>query len=67
MVEVRRPRIPREAREGIMRAWLEILHERHPGVHWVAVEQESSVHLTVREEARAVEVTAERGELAAAA
>jgi hypothetical protein len=23
-------RIPREAREGLMRAWLEILRERHP-------------------------------------
>ena len=22
-----------------MRAWLEILHERHPGVSWVPVEQ----------------------------
>jgi hypothetical protein len=31
------PRIPREAREGLMRAWLEILRERHPQVTWVAV------------------------------
>ncbi len=30
--------IPRQAREGLMRAWLEILHERHPGVTWIAVE-----------------------------
>jgi hypothetical protein len=28
--------IPREAREGLMRAWLEILRERHPDVTWVA-------------------------------
>lgn len=33
-------RIPREARDGMMRAWLEILRERHPGVSWVPVEQE---------------------------
>jgi hypothetical protein len=32
-------RIPREARDGMMRAWLEILRERHPGVSWVPVEQ----------------------------
>ena len=28
-------RIPREARDGLMRAWLEILRERHPEVTWV--------------------------------
>jgi hypothetical protein len=32
-------RLPREAREGLMRAWLEILRDRHPSVTWVAVEQ----------------------------
>ncbi len=26
----------REAREGVMRAWLEILRERHPEVTWIA-------------------------------
>lgn len=31
--------IPREAREGLMRAWLEILQERHPGPIWVPVDQ----------------------------
>jgi hypothetical protein len=30
-------RLPREARDGIMRAWLEILRERHPGTAWIAV------------------------------
>jgi hypothetical protein len=30
--------LPREAREGLMRAWLDILRERHPGVEWVAAE-----------------------------
>jgi hypothetical protein len=29
-------RIPCEAREGLMRAWLEILRERHPEVMWLA-------------------------------
>ena len=29
--------LPREAREGLMRAWLEILREKHPGVAWVPV------------------------------
>jgi hypothetical protein len=33
-------RIPREAREGLMRAWLEILRERHPDVSWVTVKGE---------------------------
>jgi hypothetical protein len=28
-------RLPREARDGIMRAWLEILRERHPEVSWI--------------------------------
>jgi hypothetical protein len=27
--------IPREARDGLMRAWLEILRERHPDVTWL--------------------------------
>lgn len=29
--------IPIQAREGLMRAWLEILRERHPCVSWVPV------------------------------
>jgi hypothetical protein len=28
-------RIPREARDGLMRVWLEILRERHPGTSWI--------------------------------
>jgi hypothetical protein len=31
-------RLPREARDGLMRAWLEILKERHPAVTWIAKE-----------------------------
>ena len=27
--------IPREAREGLMRTWLEILRERHPDTSWI--------------------------------
>jgi hypothetical protein len=27
--------ITREARDGLLRAWLEILRERHPGVIWL--------------------------------
>ncbi len=34
-------RIPREARDGIMRAWLEILRERHPGVTWLPLDDGS--------------------------
>jgi hypothetical protein len=30
--------LPREARDGLMRAWLEILRERHPGSSWVPAE-----------------------------
>jgi hypothetical protein len=33
--------IPREAREGLMRAWLEILRERHPGITWLPFEDGS--------------------------
>lgn len=33
--------LPREAREGLMRAWLELLKERYPGVTWIAVAQNS--------------------------
>ena len=34
-------RLPREAREGLMRVWLEILRERHPGVTWLPLEDGS--------------------------
>jgi hypothetical protein len=34
-------RLPREAREGLMRAWLEILRERHPGVTWLPLDDGS--------------------------
>jgi len=31
--------IPREAREGLMRAWLDILRQRHPELTWIAMEK----------------------------
>lgn len=31
--------LPREARDGLMRAWLAILHERHPEFMWLPVHQ----------------------------
>jgi hypothetical protein len=37
-------RLPREAREGIMRAWIEILKQRHPGVTWIAQEASFESH-----------------------
>lgn len=33
-------KLPGEARDGLMRAWLQILHERHPNVTWVPATQE---------------------------
>jgi hypothetical protein len=32
--------LPREARDGIMRAWLEILRQRHPNVTWIAAQED---------------------------
>lgn len=36
--------LPREARDGVMRVWLEILRERHPGTSWAPVTQETAGH-----------------------
>jgi hypothetical protein len=52
-------RLPREARAGLMRAWLEILRERHPGTSWVVAE-------TTREDDSPTDSQNERAELAAA-
>jgi hypothetical protein len=41
-------RIPREARDGLMRAWLEILRDRHPSTMWMPVEQEKNEVLARR-------------------
>jgi hypothetical protein len=32
-----RYRLPREARAGLMRAWIAILRSRHPDVTWIPV------------------------------
>jgi hypothetical protein len=34
--------LPSEARNGIMRAWLEILRERNPGTAWITVGESST-------------------------
>jgi hypothetical protein len=34
--------LPREAREGIMRAWLQILSKRNPDVTWVPQQEGTS-------------------------
>jgi len=34
--------LPREAREGLMRAWLELLKERHPTVTWIPATAETT-------------------------
>jgi hypothetical protein len=33
--EGRLTKLPREARDGLMRAWLKVLSDRHPEVTWV--------------------------------
>jgi hypothetical protein len=53
-------RMPREAREGLIRAWLEILHERHPEVTWVPIDSTNSPedHPSTDAPASSVPVTA---------
>jgi hypothetical protein len=34
--------LPKEAREGLMLAWLKVLTDRHPAVTWVPVSQPCS-------------------------
>jgi hypothetical protein len=50
-------RIPREAREAAMRAWLEILRQRHPHVTWVPVQEEQLHDPAAQAEARSTSVT----------
>jgi hypothetical protein len=35
-------RLPNEARAGLMRAWIEVLQARHPGVRWVPADNQGS-------------------------
>jgi len=53
-------RIPREARDGLMRVWLEILGEWHPGTSWIVEE-------TSREDERSTKAQNETAELLSAA
>lgn len=36
-------RLPREAREGLMRAWIEVLSNRHPAYTWIPDPQTSTM------------------------
>jgi hypothetical protein len=47
--------LPLEARDGLMRAWLEILRERHPHVAWIpaSAEQDRSPPASTNEPDRA--------------
>jgi len=40
--------LPKEAREGLMRAWLAVLRKRHPEVTWIPVGKEFR-HLAPRD------------------
>ena len=63
--------IPKEAREALMRAWVALLQERHPGVTWVPVEhpqdregaERSSGHRGIHTDELENAVTCDRAEL----
>jgi hypothetical protein len=59
-------RLPREARDGLMRAWLGVLRDRHPQVTWVAVDRQEGEQATSLGE-EDDEVRAETPELQAVA
>jgi hypothetical protein len=61
--------LPREARDGLMRAWLEILRERHPGTTWIAANQDESTSATLdgRDTGEAAGAVADEPELACSA
>lgn len=43
-------RLPAEARDGLMRAWLAILQDRHPGLAWVPVDTDTQARvITLRQ------------------
>ena len=52
-------RLPREARDGVMRVWLEILRERHPGTSWI-------VEVSPSEDEPPTDAQSERSELVSA-
>jgi hypothetical protein len=53
-------RLTSEARDGLMRAWLELLRERHPCVSWVPV----SDTMTYEDEPAPIEAPTRRMQLA---
>jgi hypothetical protein len=55
-------KLPREAREGLMRAWLKVLSDRHPNVTWVPVS-----HQEVTQRSAELLRMAERDQLAQSA
>jgi hypothetical protein len=55
--------LPREAPEGLMRAWLKVLHDRHPDATWVPASQQPVTTST----APTKQLTARRSELARSA
>jgi hypothetical protein len=51
-------RIPAQAREGLIRAWLDILREEHPDVTWVAIERKRTPASVTGAKLAPAEVTA---------
>ena len=45
--------IPREARDGLMRAWVALLQEKHPGVTWIPVSGPGGCETTTKPETTA--------------
>ena len=60
-------RIPREAREALMRAWIPTLCERYPGVAWVPRPHERARPSEKRVGARAIDLSIPASEVGAVA
>jgi hypothetical protein len=62
-----RQAIPSQARDGRMRAWLDILNERHPEVTWIAARERRSPEAMAEEDSleTPVRATAKRKRVAA--
>jgi hypothetical protein len=41
--------LPREARDGLMRAWLKVLSDRHPQVTWLPAHELANTQVTIKE------------------
>lgn len=57
-------RLPREARDGVMRVWLQLLGEKHPGVAWVLAQEEPEEQSVVGGGIPAAELVESGNELA---